>query len=51
MTQKLANLRCPQHDQAPKLEIEGDSLKSLKIRIRACCDYMRDEAQRVLNQK
>ncbi len=30
MTQKLANLRCPQHDQVPKLTIEGNSLKSLK---------------------
>lgn len=51
MTQKLANLRCPQHDQVPKLEMEGNSLKNLKIQIRACCDYMRGEAQRALNQK
>lgn len=51
MTQKLANLRCPQHDQVPKLEIEGNSLKSLKIQVHACCDYMRGEAQRVLNAK
>jgi len=27
MTQKLSNLRCPDHNQAPKLEFEGDSLK------------------------
>ncbi len=51
MTQKLANLRCPEHGQVPKLEIEGHSLKGLKIQIRACCDYMRQEAQQVLNQK
>lgn len=51
MTQKLADLRCPQHDQVPKLEIEGNSLKSLKIKVHACCDYMSGEAQRALTQK
>ncbi len=51
MTQKLSNLRCPDHNQAPKPEFEGDSLKNLKIQIRACCGWMREEAQRVLNQK
>jgi len=51
MTQKLSNLRCPDHNQAPEPEFEGDSLKNLKIQIRACCGWMREEAQRVLNQK
>ena len=51
MTQKFANLRCPRHDQVPKLTIEGNSLKSLKIQVHACCDYMKGEAQRALNEK
>ncbi len=51
MTQKLSNLRCPEHDQVPTLEFEGSSMKGMKIRIRACCDYMRQEAEQALNQK
>lgn len=26
MTQKLSNLRCPEHNQTPKFEIAGDSI-------------------------
>ncbi len=51
MTQKLSNLRCPEHNQTPKLEIEGDSIQNLKIRFRPCCEWMREEAERVMNQK
>jgi hypothetical protein len=51
LTQKLAGVRCPDHGQSPKLEFEGDSIKNLKIQIRACCGWAREEAQRVLNQK
>ena len=51
MTQKLANVRCPDHNQSPRLEFDGDSLKTVKIQIRACCGWAREEAQRVLNQK
>ncbi len=47
MTKKLSNLRCPEHNQTPKDEIEGDSLKNLKVHFRPCCE----EAARVLNQK
>lgn len=31
MTQKLANIRCPDHNQSPKLEFQGDSLKNTKF--------------------
>jgi len=51
MTQKLSGLQCPEHNQAPKLEFEGNSLGDLKIQIRPCCEWMREEAQRRLNQK
>lgn len=51
MTQKLSHLRCPEHNQTPKIEIEGDSLQNLKIHFRPCCEWMREEAERVLNQK
>jgi hypothetical protein len=43
MTQKLS--------QTPKFEIEGDSIQNLKIHFRPCCEWMREEAERVLNQK
>jgi hypothetical protein len=51
MAQKLSNLRCPEHNQSPTLEFEGDSLINLKVQIRPCCEWMREEAARVLNQK
>jgi hypothetical protein len=51
LTEKLAAVRCPDHGQSPKLEFEGDSIKNLKIQIKACCGWAREEAQRVLNQK
>jgi hypothetical protein len=51
MAEKLKNLRCPVHGQSPRLEFEGDSLNNLKIQIHTCCGWMREEAQRVLNQK
>jgi hypothetical protein len=51
LTEKLAAVRCPEHGQSPKLEFEGDSIKNLKIQIRACCGWAREEAQRILNQK
>jgi hypothetical protein len=51
LTEKLTAVRCPEHGQSPKLEFEGDSIKNLKIQIRACCGWAREEAQRILNQK
>jgi hypothetical protein len=51
MAEKLKNLRCPDHGEAPKPEFDGDSLKNLKIQFRTCCGWMREEAERVLNQK
>lgn len=43
MTQKLS--------QTSKFEIAGDSIQNLKIHFRPCCEWMREEAERVLNQK
>jgi hypothetical protein len=51
MTQKLSNLRCPEHSQTTKFEIAGDSMQNLKISFRPCCEWMREEADFVLNQK
>ena len=51
MTEKLKDVRCPEHGQAPKLEFSGDSLKTLKIQMHPCCEWMREETQRLLNQK
>ncbi len=35
--QKLAGLRCPDHNQPPRLKFHGDSLQSIDIQLSACC--------------
>ncbi len=50
MPQKLSNLRCPDHNQAPKLGFEGDSLKNIKDSKPCLLRMRREEAQRTLCQ-
>lgn len=51
LTAKVAGLRCPEHNQAPQLVFEGDSLKTLKLRVKACCETLRGYAMSALNAK
>jgi hypothetical protein len=34
---KLRDLRCPDHDQAPRLKFQGASLQTINIQLTACC--------------
>jgi hypothetical protein len=37
---KLRNLRCPLHHQAPRLKFEGSSLRDVTLSISSCCDRL-----------
>jgi hypothetical protein len=37
---KIRDLRCPEHDQPPRLRFEGSSLKNINIRLSACCSKL-----------
>lgn len=44
MAAKMEGIRCPEHDRAPQLEIEGDGLSTMKIRLKTCCELQRQKA-------
>jgi len=37
---KLAHLRCPDHDQPPRLRFAGSSLRDISIQLSGCCDKL-----------
>jgi len=51
MTERLKDVCCPEHGRAPKVEFSGDPLKNLKMQTHPCCAWMREETQRLPNQK
>lgn len=34
----VGSMRCPDHDQAPTVLVQGKSLKDLSIKISGCCE-------------
>ena len=34
---KLRDLRCPDHDQAPRIRFSGSSLRDVSIQLSGCC--------------
>jgi hypothetical protein len=44
---KLHDVRCPDHNQAPRLNFRGATLRDVSIQMSACCDKLADLA----NQK
>jgi hypothetical protein len=44
---KLHDVRCPDHKQAPRLNFRGATLRDVSIQMSACCDKLADLA----NQK
>ena len=37
---KLRGLRCPDHQQAPRLRFHGGSLRDISIQMSACCEKL-----------
>jgi hypothetical protein len=48
---KLGGLRCPVHGQAPRLRIQGSSLRDVTIQMSACCDQLIGLANRKISQR
>lgn len=38
--QKLSSVRCPEHNQYPKITVEGKSIDKLSFNIGGCCDNL-----------
>ncbi len=38
-------MRCPAHNQAPTVLIQGNSLKDLSIKVSGCCESLVEEAR------
>ena len=38
--EKLQNVRCPVHNQPPRLKFEGSSLRDVRVSLSACCDRL-----------
>ncbi len=47
--QKLTQVRCPDHNEAPRVVAEGPSLDKLEFFIHGCCQKLVDEAARTLS--
>ncbi len=45
---KLQRIRCPEHNQSPRVEVSGPSLDRLEWTVHACCQKLIDEATKVL---
>ena len=48
IVERLRGVRCPEHGGSPQVTVEG-SLDRLEWKITACCERLRDEAQRALS--
>lgn len=38
--QKVRDVRCPEHRQAPQLRFHGSSLKDISIQMSGCCEKL-----------
>lgn len=45
---KVRNLRCPRHRQAPRLKFQGATLRDVTIRMSGCCDTLIEMANRAI---
>ena len=48
---KLRDLRCPDHDQPPRLKFQGQSLQTINIQMSACCTKLIDLANRRIAER
>ena len=48
---KVADVRCPEHNQTPQLEFDGSSGQAMKVRIKTCCETLRGLAVAAMNAK
>lgn len=49
ITARLQDVRCPEHNQYPTIEMEGASLGTLEAKVYGCCEKLRDAATKALS--
>ncbi len=45
---KVRNLRCPHHRQAPRLKFHGATLRDVTIQMSGCCNTLIEMANRAI---
>ncbi len=45
---KLRGIRCPRHQQAPRVKFHGSSLREISITMTGCCDQLIELANRAI---
>jgi hypothetical protein len=48
---KLREIRCPRHRQAPRLKFRGSSLQEITIQMSGCCDKLIEMANRAIAER
>ena len=48
---KLAGVRCPRHQKAPRVEFRGSTLRDITIQMSACCDGLSEIANRAIAER
>lgn len=48
---KLRDVRCPRHRQAPRLKFHGSSLQEITIQMSGCCDKLIELANRAIAER
>jgi hypothetical protein len=42
--EKLRDVRCPDHHQAPRIRFQGNSLRDISVSLSGCCEKLMDIA-------
>lgn len=42
--EKLRDVRCPEHHQAPRVRFQGDSLRDITVSLSGCCSKLMEIA-------
>ena len=48
---KLAEVRCPDHRQPPRLDFRGSTLQDVSIKMSGCCAKLIDLANRAIAER
>ena len=48
---KLRDVRCPRHHQAPRLKFHGSSLREMTIQMSGCCETLIEMANRAIAER
>lgn len=44
----IRGIRCPDHNELPKLKVKGGDLDNLSVEVSGCCDVLTEKVQKKL---